>query len=335
MARELGARYVIQGSVRRSQNTLRVNVRLFDADSGEQIWSEGYDRPAGDVLEVQDAISSAVVGQMYPYLDEFDQQRALRRSPADMTAWDLTQKGNYYRMRGGRDDNRQAQASYQQAIERDPEYASATAGLALSHYQSVSFGYSEAPERSIKLLIETAERSVALDSMNALSHHALGHAYALNGNREGMIRAYNTSLELNPSSALVAICAGEGFAMAGESTAAVAALETAMRLSPNDPLVFWTYHAFAMAYFGEGNDDLAITWAQRALSHNPEFVFGYRTLASSLAHAGRLEEAREALKRANELQPSFTYATGRRVLVTGSPEFAERYMGGLRIAGLQ
>jgi len=150
-----------------------------------------------------------------------------------------------------------------------------------------------------------------------------------------MIEAFNTSLELNPSSALVAICAGEGLAMAGEFDAAIKVLDTAMWLSPKDPLVFWTYNAMAMAHFGEERNEEAASWARRALSHNPEFAFGYRTLATSLAHAGQVDAAREALARATEIEPNFTYAGGRRVLLTGSPEFAERYMEGLRMAGLE
>ncbi len=335
VAIELGARYLVRGSARRTKDAVRVNVQLYDANSMMQIWSQRYERPFDDVLAAQDEISSAVVGQMYPELHQFDQQRAMKRHPDDMNAWDLTQQGWWYLWKGNRAGNQQARESYRQAGELDPSYAAAAAGLALTHYQSVSSGWSDAPEESIELLIQAAERSVVLDHVDPLSQHALGHAYALSGNRPGMIEAFNTSLELNPSSALVAICAGEGLAMAGESDAAITALDTAMRLSPKDPLAVWTYNAMAMAHFGNERDDEAVTWARRALSHNPEFAFGYRTLATSLAHAGQLDAAREALDRATQIEPNFTYAGGRRVLLTGSPEFAKRYMDGLRMAGLE
>ena len=335
VARELGARYLVQGSIRRGDETLRINIQLYDAVSGQQIWSERYDRSTDDVLSVQDEIGSSIVAEMYPQLDQFDQRRAMSRHPDDMTAWDLTQKGWWHFARESRIDNGLALAAYQQAVERDPRYATAAAGLALAHYQSVSGGWAEAPEQSIERLVESAERSVVLDHLDPISQHALGHAYALNGNRQGMIQAFNTSLELNPSNALVAICAGEGFAMAGESQAAIQALESAMSLSPRDPFAFWTYHALAMAHFAEGRNEEAIVWARRSLAHNPEFAFGYRTLATVLANDGQLDAAREALARATEIEPEFTYASGRRVMRTGSPEFAERYMGGLRLAGFE
>jgi TolB-like protein/Flp pilus assembly protein TadD len=334
VANELGARYLVRGSAQRSAETIRVNVRLYDAESSMQIWSDRYDRSLEHVLDVQDEIGSAVVSQMYPQLDDFDRHRALRRAPSDMTAWDHAQKGWWHFVKGSPGDNRASQQAHAQALQHDPSYANAAAGLAMAHYQSIGFGWTENPEDSIQQLVEAAERAVVLDSHDPLSQHALGHAYALTGNREGMIEAFTTSLELNPSSALVQICTGEGLAMAGESEAAIVHLEKAIRLSPKDPGMHWIYHGLALAYFGDENYDEAVTWARLAVSHHPEFAFGLRTLATSLAQAGRTEEAHKVLLRARALEPDFTLAGGRRVLLTALPTFAERYMDGLRKAGL-
>ncbi len=334
VASELGARYLVRGSARRSTETVRVNVRLYDIESGIQIWSNRYDRALADVLDVQDEISSAVVSQMYPQLEDFDQQRAIRRAPSDMTAWDLTQKGWWHFNNGSPSDNRASQQAYTAALQRDPSSGNAAAGLAMAHYQSIGFGWTENPEDSIGKVVEAAERAAMLDSHDPLSQHALGHAYALTGNRDGMIEAFNSSLELNPSSALVQICAGEGFAMAGESEAAIQHLELALRLSPRDPGVHWIYHSLALAYFGSGKYNEAVTWARRAVLQRPEFTFGLRTLAASLSQSGRTDEARNVLARAMALEPDFTLAGGRRVLLTAHPAFAERYMEGLHKAGL-
>ena len=122
--------------------------------------------------------------------------------------------------------------------------------------------------------------------------------------------------------------------MAGESEAAIRHLELALRLSPRDPGVHWTYHGLALAHFASGNYGEAVTWARRAVSHHPEFTFGLRTLATSLAQAGQTDEARKVLARAMAQDPDFTLAGGRRVLLTALPAFAERYMDGLRKAGL-
>jgi adenylate cyclase len=270
---------------------------------------------------------------MYPQLDAFDQQRALRKPPEDMTAWDLAQKGWWHFRRFTESDNREARATLAAALSRDPAYANAAAGLAMAHYQSIGFGWTDDSDASIDAVVEAAEQAVVLDSHDPLSQHALGHAYALTGNHQGMIDAFETSLALNPSSALVAVCAGEGLAMAGEWQAAIEHLELALRLSPRDPAVHWTYHSLALAHFAAQNYSEAIHQARQALAHQPEFTFALRTLAASLAQTGQLTEAREVLARARKLDPEFTLAGGRRVMLTGLPGFAERYIEGLRLAG--
>jgi len=123
--------------------------------------------------------------------------------------------------------------------------------------------------------------------------------------------------------------------MAGESDAAIKVLNRALRLSPQDPAVSWTNHAMALAYFAKENYTESVSWAQRAVSFNPQVAFFHRTLATSLAHAGRVDEAHAELARATELEPDFTLGGGRRIMLAGNPQMADRYMSGLRIAGLQ
>ena len=133
IAEELDARYLVKASIGRSDTNVRVNVQLYDADSGRQIWSERYDRAFEDILAVQDEISLAVAGQMYPQLDHFDRERALRTPPPDMTAWDLAQKGSWHFTRSTRRDNVMARQAYERSLQLDPTYANAAAGLALAH----------------------------------------------------------------------------------------------------------------------------------------------------------------------------------------------------------
>ena len=149
-----------------------------------------------------------------------------------------------------------------------------------------------------------------------------------------MIEAFERSVALNPSSTLVLKCAGEGLAMADESEAAIEKLERAMRLSPSDPAAYWTYHGFALAHFSERRYEEAVEWAGRAVLQNPEFTFALRALAAGLAHLGRIEEARQGMERVTALDAEFTLSGGRRVMLTGRPELAERYLEGLRVAGM-
>jgi tetratricopeptide (TPR) repeat protein len=308
---------------------------LYDSTSGVQIWNEQYDRPFGDVLAVQDAISKAVVGAMYPELQGFDVKRALRRNPKDLTAWDLAQRGEWHFTRFTAADNALAIEYFGQAVARDPGFATAEAALAEAYYTNIASGWTDASKDSIAQLVQSAERAVLVDNRNGSSQHALGHAYALTGNREGMIQAFKTSLELDPNSSLGQVCAGEGFAMAGEADAAIEVLNKALRLSPRDPGVSWTYHALALAYFAKENYPDSVNWAQRAVSDSPQVAFFQRTLATSLAHVGRVDEAHAALARATDLEPAFTLGGGRRIMLAGNPQLAERYMSGLRMAGLK
>jgi TolB-like protein len=335
IAKELNARYLVRGTVRRSAEAVRIDVGLYDATSGVQIWNEHYDRPFGDVLTVQDAISEAIVGAMYPELQGFDVKRALRRDPKDLTAWDLAQRGEWHFVRFTAPDNALAIKYFGQAIARDPGFATAEAALTEALYTDISSGWTDTPEHSIAQLVQSAERAVLVDNRNGSSQHALGHAYALTGNRAGMIQAFKTSLELDPNSSLGQVCAGEGLAMAGESDAAIEVLNRALQLSPRDPGVSWTYHAMALAYFAKENYPESVNWAQRAVSDSPQVTFFHRTLATSLAHAGRVDEARAALARATDLEPAFTLGGGRRIMLAGNPEMADRYMSGLRMAGLK
>ncbi len=259
--------------------------------------------------------------------------RDVSSNPDNLTAWDWAQRGWWHFNRASREDNATALASYERAIESDRNFASAVAGTALTHYQSVSSGWSADPDLTIKQLVEAAERAVALDNRDPMSYHALGHARALTGNRESMTEAFRRSLELNPSSSLVAICAGEGLAMAGNSEEAIRYLERAMLLSPLDPAVFWAYHSLALAHFSAARYQEAVQWAERAITSNPKFGFAHRTRAASLAKLGRIEEAKAALVRAEESEPEFTLAAGARLLITADPEVASRYLDGLRLAG--
>ncbi len=334
VGRALGARYVVQGGVQRAGDGIRISTRLIDATTGQVVWADRYNRRIEDVLAMQEEISQAIVAAMYPELDRFDRERALRHEPGDLAAWDWAQRGWWHWNRGTPEDNAEARRSYERAVELDPRFSTAFAGLALTHYYDLSSGWTDAPEQSIQDLIEAAETAVALDDRDPSGRHALGHAYALTGERDKMIAAFDLSVELNPSSALVRSCAGESLALAGQSERAIAHLEEAIRLSPQDQGIAWTYHALALAHFSAGEYEPAVDWAGRAVNQMPDFAFAYRTLASSPAQLGRLEAAHNALDDAKRLAPEFTLAAGARVLLTAEPTVGRRYLDGLRLAGM-
>ena len=332
VARDLGAGYVVEGSVRRAGDRIRINANLVDGASGRNIWAEQYERRFEDVLALQDEISLAIVAAMYPQLERFDRERARHKEPDNLDAWDWVQRGWWHWTRETLDGNTRARDSYEQAIKLDPSFAAAFSGLALTHYQSIASGWTD--EQSIPELVSSAESAVALDNQDPVGYHALGHAYALTGKRDEMIAAFELSLELNPSSALAYMCSGESIALAGRPDEAITHLEKAMQLSPKDPALVYAFHGLALAHFAAGRYEEAVDWAKQALSRNPNFAFGYRTLATTYAHLGQLEEAKAALDDATRLAPAFTLASGRRVLLSADALVGQRYLDGLRTAGL-
>ena len=334
VARKLGARYLVLGSVRRAGDRVRIGVRLINGSTGVVVWSDQFDRRFDDVLVLQTEISREIVGAMYPQLDDFDRGRAVREEPRNLAAWDWAQRGWWYFTRATHEDVRQARHSFQRAIELEPLFSDGHSGLALSHYLDVSFEYASSPEESTEALVRSAERAVSLDSQSPAGHHALGHAYALTGDREKMLAAYKRSIELNPSSALVLTCSGEGMALAGRPDEAIALLEEAIRLSPQDPAIEFVLHGIALAHFGAQRYEQAVDWASKTVQRRPDFAWAYRTMAASYAQLGRQEEARRALDKAIELAPEFTIPEGARVLLTAELTAGERYRNGLRLAGL-
>ncbi len=333
LSRELGARYVVDGSVQRVGERVRISAQLIDATTGHHVWTQRYDRRVDDVLALQAELSLAIVGAMYPELERFDRERAVREEPG-LEAWDWAQRAWWHWNQETLGDNSRARSSYEQAIQLDPRFASAQSGLALTHYQSISNGWTDSVDQSIEELGRLAKSAVALDDLDPINHHALGHAHAMVGDRDALIAAFELSIELNPSSSLVHACAGEAMALAGMSERAIAELETAILLSPRDPALHWTYQGLALAHFAAERYEEAVRWAQSALQRQPDFAFAYRTLATSYAQLGQRDEARQALNQALQLAPEFTLASGRRVLLTADPQVRERYLEGLRLAGL-
>ncbi|MDH3227791.1 MAG: tetratricopeptide repeat protein, partial [Thermoleophilia bacterium] len=336
VSRELGVRYVVEGSVRKGGDRVRISAQLIDATTGHHVWAETYDRELRDIFAVQDEITDAIVMAMRPELRRSERERAARREPRDLRAYDLTQQGLwYFAAKDTAGDNLRARSLFEQAIEQDPSYADAWSGLALTHYWDVIQQWTNSPARSISELQRAARRSVSLDPQWARGHLALALAHYLAGHRDEAIASTERAIELDPSLPGVYRILGVLIALAGRPDDGIAKIETGMRLDPRDPWMWRNFQLLAVAHLVAERFAEAVDAAQRSLQHNPDEHNTHALLAISYAHLGRIDEARSAFREVLRLQPDYSLAGLRQIFAVANDDFVERVVAGLRQAGLE
>jgi adenylate cyclase len=335
MSRELGARYVVEGSVRRAGDRVRISAQLIDATTGAHVWAERYDRELKDVFAVQDEITEAIVASMYPDLLQSELARAARKETGSLDAWESVQRGSWHFIQNVKSDNTKARAFFERASELDPQFARAFFGLALTHYADLVSEWTPSRDRSIQELNQAARRGVALDNKDPFGQLVLGRTYWVTGDIKKAVACAEVAVQLDPSFAHAYLSLGLFLAHAGRPEEAIENIERGMRLSPRDLMMHLASSYLAQAHFGAGRYEEAVDWAQRSVQQRPDYDHSYRTLAASYAHLGQLDEARAALREAVRMVPEFSLG-GLKLLWSGSdPAFLEPYLDGLRKAGLK
>jgi adenylate cyclase len=335
VSRELGVRYVVEGSVRKVGERVRVSAQLSDASTGAHVWAERYDRELRDIFTLQDEITEVIVGSVAPELERSERDRALRKEPQNLDAWDSLQRGWWHAWQLTNDDNRKARSFFQRAIELDPHSSDAFSGFAFADWVAVAFRWSDSPAQSVAELNQTARRSVELDSSNALGHLALSGAYMLTGQLDEVIAAAERAIALNPSLSFAYATLGACLAIANRPDEALENAEKAIRLSPSGPMMFLSLWAAAVVHFSGRRYEQAAEWARRAVRANPKWLFGWNIVAASYAQLGRADEARRAREELLRLAPAFSISAMRQNLAAADPDYLDRLIDGLRKAGLK
>jgi adenylate cyclase len=333
VARDLGVRYVLEGSVRRAGSRMRISAQLIDATSGAHVWAERYDRELADVFAVQDEITERIAATIEPELARAELERARRKPPGSLDAWDLYQRGLWHVWQFSAQDNAAALELFERAAALDPGFSPFFASLALCRLLDHTLRYRPASERSIDAALEAARQAVALDDKDASAHAVLGRAYTVLGDHDAGIAELRKSLQLNPSFALARYGLGMALVLSGRPTEAVSELDAAQRLSPYDPYL-WAFAMFrAWAHLSLGDFERAIEDASLSV-RQPRAPFpAWGTLASALGSAGRIAEARTALAKALELEPRFmSPRLFDDIWPNSDPALFKRYDDGLRKA---
>jgi adenylate cyclase len=338
VARELGVRYVIEGSVRKAGSRIRVTAQLIDARSGRHVWAERYDRDLSDIFELQDEMTQMIAGALEPELSAAERERALRSPPESLDAWEIYQRGLWHLWNFNEADNAEARRLFHRAEELDPGFATAYAYEAYSHYLDVMLGFTDTPEESQNAAWNAARKARSLDDKDPVACFALGRAHMLRGEHDASVAEIETALSLNPSFAQAHHGLGAALLFAGRPEEAILSLDQAMRLSPRDPVLWGTMCYRSLACNLLGQYDAAVDWGHKATSQPRAAGGGYwphAVLASALGNLGQLAKARKALDESRRRKPDLSLAYLRQALPTKQPDGLRTYLEGLRKAGLE
>jgi adenylate cyclase len=334
VAREFGVRYVLEGSVRRAGGRVRITAQLIEGVTGNHLWAERYDRDMTDIFAVQDEITSSVATAIQPAMESTERERAARKPPDSLDAWESYHRGLWHFLKAERHDNERSRMFFERAIDLDPTFAAAYAGLAVTYiWEGVIFQPKSRP-RVIPLAEQHARKSISLDPMDASGHLALARSLmALGRSNEALIEA-NTALALNPNYAWAHGIQGAVLTFSNRPEDGIAPLERAKRLSPFDPMMWAWVHWTARACYYAHEHERAIDAARQVIHLRPDIRFGYRTLIAALGQLGRVDEAKrvfaEALTRCGEV---FRESLLFRIPEESTANF-EHVVDGLRKAGV-
>ena len=306
-ARELGVRYVLEGSVRKGGNRVRITAQLIDASTGNHIWADRYDGELTDVFELQDRITRNVVAAIEPKLLEAEALRSQARPPEDLGAWDLVMRANSLFWRMTKADVDVAIAMLKTAAERYPDYAPAQSMLAFALlFRAIPAGAFRSPD--LEQALPLASRAAEIDDNDPWAHLALGWAALLMRRTEMAVEEYQRALNINPNFAAAHGHLGMAYGLDDQPDKAIAHLEQATRMSPHDPQTFLFNTNLAIAHYVAGRYAEAVAFGRKAVQQRPGFTPGLRIYAASLAQAGQIEEASAALDQLKNLQPDISIA---------------------------
>jgi adenylate cyclase len=332
VGQELGARYLVEGSVRRQDSQVRVTIQLVEAETGYHLHARTYDRKMTDILGLQDEIATSIVATLEPELLRVERDRAAA-APASFAAYDLMQRGLWHHYRRTKEDSESAQAYFRKAIAADPGYAQAMAALAVCLAQSKVSGWESDPQHAIDEAFELGQRAAFLDARDPEPHFALGLAALHNRQMPVALRETEEAVRINPSFAAAWANLSVVNNYMGQPAKALEHVSRALRLSPNDPRIFLWIPALAGAHYLAGNYEDAINAGRYGLAIKPDYRHCLRYLTAALGQLGRQDEAAEAAAQMRVLDKQLADTEAFLALYYVDRKSLEHILDGLRKAG--
>jgi tetratricopeptide (TPR) repeat protein len=320
--------------VRRAGNKIRVTAQLVDAATARHVWAERYDRDLVDLFAVQDEITRSIIGAIAPGIVMAEIQHSQSKTPVELDTWDRIMRAHWHIRRFTREDFDEARRLIEELLRHEPNNAVALGDLAFSLHFAAIFGWVESPTAAMSRMGELAQRAVEADDQDAAAHTSLAIHELFSGHHDAALRRLMRAIELNPNSSFAHGYVGVVHAFGGDAQRAIDSVREAVRLSPRDLLMVIWHVVEGWAHLSAERFDRAAESARLAISWNSAFADAHAILASALGHAGRLEEARNALAECLRHLPGLTVGDPRLSRPFGREADRLRFLDGLRKAGL-
>jgi TolB-like protein/Tfp pilus assembly protein PilF len=331
---ELGARYVLEGSVRKSGGRVRVTAQLNDVASGSHVWADRYDRQATSIFAVQDEITEAIVSAIEPQLHAAENSRARSKAPHSMDAWELVMRALSHYSRLTPQDHVTVREYLDKAIALDPNYCQALGVLSTSYTFSAHMGWVDA-EVAVPLAEQAALAAVRIDGDDPWAHHALGAVFLITRQFDDALSEIELALKLNPSFSHAQNYYATALAFAGRWEDAIEAVKRALRLSPRDPLLVFNYGSASLAHYFGRNYEEAVRQAQTAIRLRADYAGAHRVLVAAAAMSGQAELAASALQALRRAQPNVSIDWITTHVPIKLDADRDHYLEGFRRAGLE
>jgi TolB-like protein/Flp pilus assembly protein TadD len=333
LAQEFGVRYVLEGAVRWGGKRIRVTAQLTDAEAGNNIWADRYDRDFSDFLGVQEEISQVVVDALGPAISEAERKRAMARAPESLGAWEAYQRALWHWSRLDAGSPANVRRFLEKAVTLDERFAQAHAMLAYMHLSDFTRGLHQQPHASLQLAEDEARTAISLDPDNPGGHATLAWTFTHRGRMGPAKEEADLAVMLGPSDPWAQVSRGHVLAFSGNSAEALGVLATVLRLDPFGPTTPVALHHLGVSYYFQRDYTAAEAMARRTISSFPHFPRPYSILAAALGQLGRHDEAQTALATAISISPDYLSNVTGGQMAYYRPEDFEHVLEGLRRAG--
>lgn len=304
IATELSARYVLEGSVRKGGNRVRVSAQLIDGKTAHHIWAEKYDRELNNIFALQDEITQRIAAMIVPEVRRAEFTHSVKKRQTDLNAWDYYLRGMALTYEFTKESNTKARDMFRRAIERDPNYSDAYAGIARSYHRDILMECTNDRDDAIAKALEASRRAVALDSASSVAHLVLSTAHAWRNEHDVALAEARATVELNPNDAIGLHALGNKADLAGDPEG-IPQMLRAQQLNPQDPDMHMKLTFLARAYVNVREHEKAIECCRLAIQRRADYPHAYFILGVALGHIGRTKEARDALDECERLQSGF------------------------------